>query len=228
MRRAFTMLELVLAMLLASLIMAAAFGMFGTLRTMDSNLSARFEGMVELGEVHATMRRAAQSLIAYPSSDDDDAEVSEDVRANQNIEDKFAGAEPRFYLGSFDPTQDYDKDGAKRLEMVLTDHPLAPLPRAMRPVRAAFDLIPGLGRDGLREWALFYTPLEPPGEPILLMWDLELAEFAALDGTGWHDQYVAMEKRDFPWAIRVVLWKRGGARADWVLEPGVRELVKVN
>jgi len=227
MRRAFTMLELVLAMLLASLIMAAAFGMFGALRTMDSNLSARFEGMVELGEVHSTMRRAVQSLIAYPNSDDGD-DVSEEVRAKQNIEDKYAGAEPRFYLGAFDATEDYDKDGAKRLEMVLTDHPLAPLPRAMRPVRAAFDLIPGIDRDGLREWALFYTPLDPPGEPILLMWDLELAEFAALDATGWHDQYVAMEKKDFPWAIRVVLWKRGGARADWVLEPGVRTLVKIN
>lgn len=232
-RRGFTLLELVLATLLASVITVAAFGLFGTLQTMDKNLQDRYEGMRDLGRVHATARLALQSMVAEPNSDvstqadDGEEELSEEQLEIQNIDRSLSLLEARFRLGALDAYSEYDEDGPKRVVMAMTGHPLAELGQPSQPVRGAFDLIPGRDEQGRREWALFYTPVDPPGDPVLLVWDLELAEIAALDGDGWHSQFVANEIGDFPWAVRLVLWKRGGARADWVLEPGVRVMERL-
>jgi len=242
MRRAgFTMLELVLALALGAIVMTTAISVFAMTSRFEQDLASRAEGVRALAQTQSALRRAAQSLIAYPPTQGDAAGARRTGAAAERFGEEsiaeqrgFVNREederpPRLTLGPIEGSATVAGEPIRRLELSLTGQPFAALEHTGLPIRGAFDLVPGVsdGRipgtvRGQKVWALVWTPIDPPGEPTILIDDLVLAEFACLDSAGFHDTYEAREPDEFPWAIRAVLWTAGGAKADWMLEPGIR------
>lgn len=240
-RRAFTMLELMLALALGAMVLTAALSVFTLASNFDAQLASRAEGVSALANSQGALRRAAQSLVAYPQSPDQPGSAQRSSAAAERFGDESIAEQrgfvnraedprpPRLSLGPIPGTARDGLEPVRRLELSLTGQPFASLEHTGRPIRGAFDLVPGYSdgaipgtTPGQKVWALLWTPIDPPGEPTILIDDLILAEFACLDGAGFHAEYEAREPREFPWAIRAVLWTAGGARADWMLEPGIR------
>jgi len=239
-RRGFTLLELLLALALGSMIVAATLGVYTMVARFEDRVGERAEGVRDLAQTQSALRRAAQSLIAYPPSPDRNTAGRTDAAAERFGEESIAEQRglvnrtedtrpPRLRLGPLEGAVSAGDEPIRRLELSLTGQPFAALEHTGRPIRGAFDLVPYTSNGaapgtvyGQQLWALLWTPIEPPGESTILIDDLVLAEFACLDGAGFHDAYAAREPDEFPWAIRAVLWTASGARADWMLEPGVR------
>ncbi|MFG0275651.1 MAG: type II secretion system protein J [Phycisphaerales bacterium] len=240
-RPAFTMLEMLLAMALGAIVLTTAGAVFAMTARFDGQMAARAEGVRALAQSQSALRRAAQSLIAYPDTPNQTAGPQRtDAAAERFGEESIAEQRglvnrqedqrpPRLSLGPVPGSARRGLGPVRRLELSLTGQPFAALEHTGRPIRGAFDIVPGRSDgsipgavDGQEVWALLWTPLDPPGEPTILIDDLVLAEFACLDAAGFHDTYEAREPDEFPWAIRAVLWTAGGARADWMLEPGIR------
>ncbi|MHC4976002.1 MAG: prepilin-type N-terminal cleavage/methylation domain-containing protein [Planctomycetota bacterium] len=232
-RRAFTLLELLLSIALAGIILPTLFGLVTHLQRTDQALALKYKGMSTLSNTQDVMRRAMQSLVAAPTPNvifgQDELSRSDDTGTTKSRANE--GKTLRLHLRMIDPDDEYDAEDPRprRLEVVLMAPPMAELNWQGAPIRGAFELYPriNLGETpgaqvGQRIWSLVWQPLEPAGEPVLLMDDLEFAEIMALDGGGLHTIYESYYSEEFPWAIRVVLWTIGGARADWMLEPGVR------
>jgi type II secretory pathway pseudopilin PulG len=227
------MLELLLAIAISGVLLTSTFGMVTYLQAADKSLSIRYKGMNTLANTQDVLRRAMQSLVAARTptaifGQDElsrsDAVGSTESRAGDN-------KQLRLHLRMINPDDVYNIQDPKprRIELTLTSPPMATLDWQGAPVRGAFDLYPRINQGetpgaliGQRLWSLVWQPLDPPGEPTLLIDDLEFAEFTALDGAGMHALYESYYIEEFPWAIRVVLWTIGGARADWMLEPGIR------
>ncbi|MFG0258589.1 MAG: prepilin-type N-terminal cleavage/methylation domain-containing protein [Phycisphaerales bacterium JB043] len=232
-RHAFTLLELLLSISLAGIVLSTMFGMVMYLQRADQSMAIRFKGMNTLANTQDVMRRAMQSLVAARTPHvvfgQDQLSRSDETGSVESVVDE--DRQLRLHLRMIDPEDLYDPQDPKprRLEVTLASPPMARLDWQGAPVRGGFDLYPRINRGetpgaqfGQRLWSLVWQPLDPPGEPVLLIDDLEFAELTALDGGGLHGLYESYYTEEFPWAIRVVLWTIGGARADWMLEPGVR------
>ncbi|MEC9373321.1 MAG: prepilin-type N-terminal cleavage/methylation domain-containing protein [Planctomycetota bacterium] len=87
MRHGFTLLEVMLATLLSSLVLAAALGLFQTIQETDERLATRYESVAEMSKVHAVLRRAMQSLVAAPEQDAEAEGFIEDDRAANALAD---------------------------------------------------------------------------------------------------------------------------------------------
>ncbi len=203
-RRGFTALELALAVTLSSVVLLAAIGTLGYLQRADRSLSARFEERSDLAIVHATVRRALQSLVAKPEppanqpgsppapaadgateaepeafADADAARKQKDVDELNAFLQKSRGLEERperdrFILES-QVAGRADAAAPRRLEMVLL-RPPTPGPMPVTPtVRGSFEVRPEL--DG---YGLYWVPLIPSGEPERLMGGIASITWRAL------------------------------------------------
>ncbi|MGD9691328.1 MAG: type II secretion system protein J [Phycisphaerales bacterium] len=203
-RRGFTALELALAVTLSSVVLLAAIGTLGYLQRADRSLGTRFEERSDLAIVHATVRRAMQSLVAKPepppnqpgspvppasgSNPEEDAIAFSDPEAEQKqkkvdefnaILQRSRGVEERperdrFILES-QVAGRVDEAAPRRLEMVLL-RPPTPGPAPVTPtVRGSFEVRPEL--DG---YGLYWMPLIPAGEPVRLMGGIQAIAWRAL------------------------------------------------
>ncbi|TVQ33138.1 MAG: hypothetical protein EA376_03530 [Phycisphaeraceae bacterium] len=250
-RPAFTIIELALATVLGLFVLLACFSLFAMIDRSERALATRFEDVQDMALCHATLRRAMQSLVAAPEGaggprtrgrqTDQNGEPDGDENGETGVDNEsalesgergltFTDDEPRrrgrvqhFSIYPLDPADAEAGvdvgDAPWRLEMVLADHPLTFLQTGHGPIRGAFDFLP-VGPD---EWILQWTPLIPAGEPYVLAENLSLALVAVLprDSSEFVGYLDARERREFPRAVRVILWSHGGARTDWLFEPGV-------
>lgn len=189
-RRGFTALELALAVTLSSVVLLAALGTLGYLQRADRNLSVRFDQRTDLAIVHATVRRAMQSLVAKPEPPPSTAGATPSPNGAEGQGEAFADAEAaqkqkdvdafnallrksrgeaerverdRFILESLIAGRT-DDAAPRRLEMVLL-RPPTPGPMPVTPtVRGSFEIRPEI--DG---YALYWMPLIPPGQPERLL-----------------------------------------------------------
>jgi len=228
-RRAFTLLEMVLATALSSMVMIAAFGMFGFIRLTDQRLSERFEAVAEDARAHATLRRAMRSIVAAPEPADLEAELRRRQREQAARGDEVGVSRltdeararllgtPRFSLGPLDPEQDEDdSSGPWRLGLTLTSSPILAESEGGGLVRGAFDKVRTTSG-----WRLQWTPIDPPGDPTVLADDLRDVFWASLVLEGYVDRYDAHFLREMPRAVRIVLFGNDGRVTDWMFEPGV-------
>ena len=116
-------------------------------------------------------------------------------------------------------------DAPWRLELVLSASPTMIAAERGAPIRGAFDIVQSGEEGDVESWALLWTPIKPPGEPVVLIDGLALALMAVLprDTSEFTGQFGARQIKQFPRAVRFILWTRGGAKTDWVFEPGIIE-----
>lgn len=245
-RRAFTLIEMALAVLLAGFVILTSLGMFAMVDRAERSLTARTADIQVMAQCHATLRRAIQSLVAKPSSGGPARRTDEGSPATTDLARERFGdrplaeqlglktpatpARPTYHmrLGAFDPEhpekppksagKNRDELKPARLDVVLTGSPFNFTPVTEGPIRGAFDVVP----EGREDWQLVWTPIDPPGEEIVLADNLAAVFMSVLEREGgWVDAFEARLVDDFPRAVRVVIWTRGGATADWLFEPGV-------
>jgi len=105
----------------------------------------------------------------------------------------------------------------KYIKVALSRSPIANLPSNFWGVWGAFEAVPSGGA-----WTLMWTPIDPPGKPVVLVNDAVLVLAMALgQGNKWVSDMQATQRKDMPRAIRLILWTRNGAKIDWLFEPGV-------
>lgn len=243
-RRGFTLLEVILASLLASLILASSVGMFTMMQRRDQALNERYQDIAELSRVQATLRRAMQTLVAAPAEEQEqtaggaDAEqpqvVDEFERPRTSAEERErrrreagfrASSGHRFSLGPLPappeaPTVHEQAPQPWRLEVVLMQSPIPSQRGLGGPVRGAFDAAWTGGTAEEPSFSLLWTPLEPEGEPVVLADNLAAVWFAVLVREGWTQLYSADGEREYPRAIRIAMMAWSGERHDWMFEPG--------
>lgn len=241
MRRGFTLLEVVVASMLGSIVLLGAIGVMGFMRDSDRRLSERFTDTADLAIVHAAVRRAMQTMVAAPTppnihQSNAAASVNETadqraqrlreeaMRLGRDTEEK--KKRPRFILES-QVRGNSGPDAPRRLEVVLLDQPTPdPSPTAAT-IRGAFEVAPEV--DGL---ALMWVPIKPPGRPVKLAGGIETITWEALareqtdnrfarKSGAWKDSFAALYTGDFPKAIRLGLVTRRGASVEWLFEPAV-------
>lgn len=244
-RRAFTVLEVVIASALGSIVLFAALGVMAFMRGADERLTRRYDDVSELSILHGTIRRAMQTLVAAPpppegSQEQPPASLEEQEerearrKANEESARAFAGtnwrekpkARPRFLLEPQIAGQSGDT-APRRLEVVLLDRP-APGPAPNSPsLRGAFELLPDA--DGL---ALVWRPIEPAGTPVILargIADLRWRGLAreqvenryASKSGAWRDRFAAVIPKEFPKAVRLEITTTRGTQVDWLFEPAI-------
>lgn len=249
--RAFTVLELMLAMTLALFVVGGVLSVFTLLTRADDLSEEAFEEAVDLSITQEVLRRAMQSLVAGRPAEPAEAPPAEDEGepAEEEGEDeatppeqesgeptKLPGHEPADQLPHFELSEHETTGGAflQRLELVVRDSPVAQswMPSeddedaslldvaATTSVRGAFELI-----ELDAEWALVWVPIDPPGVPEVLVRDLDACRWTVLpktnDGAEWMEAWEARDLREFPVAVRLVLWTRKGGRVDWLFETAV-------
>ncbi len=269
-RRGFTLLEVALAALLGSFILAAALGMFGLMERQDVRVGRNYDDTAELARCHQTLRRAMQTLVAAPGSattsatsgapeepestpapaeadqEQDQGEESETRNGEDNDEGEGEENEgdrratrgqrvadsprlPHFLMRAYSDEDEAAAievgEASWRLEVVLTTPPIAMKDPPDGYVRGAFDImrVPSAWGPDYDTWSLQWTPIDPPGEPVVLARDLTLALMAALprEGDQFTARLTARDLKEFPRAVRMILWTAGGRKTDWLFEPGV-------
>lgn len=220
-----------LASSIASIIVLAAVGLMRYTASMDGRLSARFTDIAELGRARETIRRAMSSLVGAPDPPPDTAR--QPGQPDDPARDRFGAGGPGgkdkeeqslFELG---PTE-AGKDGPRaprKIEMRLKRSPLVGADVPADVIHGAFELVPYklepyYSEQGVQSWALLWTPLDPPGEVVVLADALQFAAWEALgDDMKWAPKLDARAVGDFPRGVHVELTSWSGARADWLFEP---------
>jgi prepilin-type N-terminal cleavage/methylation domain-containing protein len=239
-QRAFTLLEVMLASSIASVIMLTSFGLMQYVSRMDGKLATRFEDVAELGRAREAIRTAMTSLVGVVDPPDDPAanrtqtsieRFGEESLADRLFEDEEAPP-PLFELGYTIPNRKGEMD-PRKLVMRLRRSPIATEVTTQAVITGAFELVtyplePYFTQEGQESWALLWTPLDPPGEPVVLAEALKFAAWEALrdpqpprNEMEYVDEHEARYIDDFPRVIHVELETWGGALADWLFEPVV-------
>lgn len=235
-RRGFTVLEVMLASGLSLIVLMAALGVMGFLSRADRLQAQRFDDLAELGTLHATVRRAMQTLVASPAeagpapdpgmgrivgADDQPPEVKQiDLSGREIAKRKRFMLEPQTGASS-------DENTARRVEVVLLEQPVGPELGNTPTVRGMFEITPRV--DGL---ALQWKPLIPPGEPIILATRLFQVRWTALaremvenrfgkDSAAWRHDLAADFVPEFPKALRLEIVTMSGTHVDWLFEPAI-------
>ncbi len=96
-RRAFTLLELMLAMAIGVVVLGAAFGVFFTVSTTDRRLERRYDEMAEIERTRIVMERTFSTLVVAEGSD---PVAREKARRDREAADAAAAAEKATTSGS--------------------------------------------------------------------------------------------------------------------------------
>lgn len=230
--RGFTLLEVTLASAIASVIVLTTFGLMRYIERMDGALAARYDDIAELGRARKVLRRAMGSLAGAPDPEENDAgATAQSDLARQRFGDRplaeqmFGDGEtPTFELGYTVKTRRGD-NAPRKIEVRVRLSPVAAGASDRSVIHGAFELVtyrlePYYSRLGKLSWALLWTPVDPPGGPVVLADALQFAAWKALDDDmKWQDEYEARSVSDFPRAVHVEFKTWSGARADWLFEP---------
>ncbi len=236
-RRAFTLLEVMLAMSIASVIMLSSLGLMEYVSRMDDKLANRFDDISELGRARETMRTAMNSLVGVVDPPEEPGartglareRFGEDSLAERMFEDDDENP-PVFELGYTIPNRRGESD-PRKIVMRLKRSPIPGAPAQRDVVVGAFELVtypldPYFTETGQESWALLWTPLSPRGEPVILADAIKFAAWQALrdpqppsNDMEWVDEHDARFVDDFPRAVRIELETWSGAVGDWIFEP---------
>ncbi|MCB9838618.1 MAG: prepilin-type N-terminal cleavage/methylation domain-containing protein [Phycisphaeraceae bacterium] len=245
-RRAFTLIEVLLTMVITSMILVTVAGIFAMMARANTDLGARYDDLGELARAHSAVRLALQSLVSgQPVSDllDEDenpgqAQGGSDrpsaTELRERLDIKEEDMEPLHFVleqateaaraGVVD-----DDIAPRRLEIVMERQPtpLAPTNNG-QPVRGAFEPVYLSGSGQYTHWALDYVPIQPSGKPIRLINDAALIDWSVLGHAADSDTgernfglFQAQEAKDYPMAIRLVVITWDNTSVDWMFEPGV-------
>lgn len=240
MRRGFTLLEVMLASSIASVIMLTAIGLMQYASRMDGKLAQRFEDVGELGRARETMRLAMISLVGEPDPPDEPGqartELSRERFGDESLADRMFEDDdappPLFEIGFTIPGRRAEMD-PRKIVMRLKRSPLPGDVSERQIVVGAFELVtyplePYFTEEGQESWALLWTPLSPRGEPVILAEGMRFASWQALrdpeppsNQMTWVDEHDARYVDDFPRAVRIEMETWGGTTADWIFEPVV-------
>jgi prepilin-type N-terminal cleavage/methylation domain-containing protein len=246
-RRGFTLIEVLLTLLISSMILTTVSAIFAMMARANNDLGARYEDLGELSRAHGAIRLAMQSLVSgQPVSDllsDDDnttpaAGANADRPTNAEIRERLDisddDLEPLHFIleASTEAAQQgviADDKAPRRLEVVMERQPTPQAPANNgRPVRGAFEPVYLSGAGAYTRWALDYKPIQPSGESIRLIDDAALIDWTVLGhaadsevGERMFGLFEALEAKDYPMAIRLVVITWDNTRVDWIFEPGV-------
>ena len=241
-RGGFTLLEVIVATALGSLMLLGAFGVLGFMRLSDKRYSETFRDTTDLSILHAAVRRAMQSMVASPtpqgfnplSGDPPPANESgsererrlreTDMRRNLGYTDTVR--RPRFLLESQVRGQSA-ADIPRRLEVVLLDTPVGGPGSTAASIRGAFEVTPEI--DGL---AMVWTPIKPAGPSVKLAGGIESVRWSALardqienrfrrQSGAWRGDLASTHLAEFPRAVSLEIVMRRGTRVEWMFEPAV-------
>ncbi|MCA9292972.1 MAG: hypothetical protein KDA20_04075 [Phycisphaerales bacterium] len=251
--RAFTILELVTALAMSSIVALAAFALVGVLGHADGVTSRSINNATRMAITHHAVASAMQRLVAAtpiqeevdPNEEAIDGEADESESPPDTQRTQAAGlsddlplvaavadtSQPPFFELQYVRTE---QGTVPRLEIVCetppvgrmqtqiptSDQRLAML-RAewLGSVRGRFELLP----TETAGWALYWSPVDPPGESTELIGDLTQCSWEVLprEGNGWQQVYAAYLQPDFPVAVRLQLTTSDGAEADWLFETAI-------
>ncbi|MBX3365112.1 MAG: prepilin-type N-terminal cleavage/methylation domain-containing protein [Phycisphaeraceae bacterium] len=183
-RRGFTLLEVLLATAMASVVIFSALGVMNMLQRSDARLAGRYRSMTEMATLHGLFNRAFQTLVFAPSSGA--VPAAQDTQpltafgaalaaaADAQIRPRIIlTADPR-YLGIAPPSPEWGDQPIQVLEVVCDDVPAGyVLPPIFNQIdlggqvlsggapRGVFELLPDSDRDGA--FALWWRPVRPEG-----------------------------------------------------------------
>lgn len=239
MTRAFTMLELMLAIALASLVSLGVFGVLSMVSRADTTLEARSIRVRELATLHGLLQDAFDSLVMSS------AERPQGGIGGENVEDVF-DAEP-------------EEEIRPRIILAFDESDLAQIPIAqstpqtleitLRRGIAAFDapddmpFNPALRRDAVRgvlelrpergAWALWWRPVNQFGEPFRDDFESRRDENALRLAGGFNafrwsifhrnqrlPEFEATWSGDLPAYVELELSTTSGQYANWIFELG--------
>ncbi len=246
-RRAFTLIEVTLTLLISTMILTTVMSIFAMMARANADLGARYEDLGELSRAHGTIQRAMKSLVSgQPISDlleDDDADPDDpDADSNRpsasSIRERLGVEEedlPKYHFILQHSTEAAqlgvvaDDRAPRRLELVMERQPVALAPdNNGLPVRGAFEPVWVSGAGDFTHWALDYVPIDPAGEPIRLIEDAALIDWNVLghadeseSGNRMFGLYEAQEAKDYPMSIFLIVITWDNTRMDWIFEPGV-------
>jgi len=205
-RRAFTLIEVILTLVITSMILTTVMAIFAMMARANADLGARYEDLGELARAHSAIRVAMQSLVSGQPISDRLDEVPDSAPANA-AESALANANPdrfneptigerlgieeeelpplHFILEASTEAAQLgvvaDDKAPRRLEVVMERQPtpIAPSNNGL-PVRGAFEPVYVSGAGDYTHWALDYVPIDPSGEPIRLIEDAALIDWTVL------------------------------------------------
>lgn len=268
-RRAFTVIEVLFALMLATVVVSGALAVFSMLGRSDQRLAAEFEGSVDRAVTQNIVRQAMSSLFAAQEEDpalataegsqqdgstadeaeaqaaeeagersaeeselasDDAAESDEFTDATPSGRPTESGPEPPHFNLHFAPGIDRVLPA---LELVLLEPPVRAI-RPAEPLTIEDNIASFLPTRGVfealqlpDEIVLQWRPIEPPGEPVVLIRGLAAVEWWVLPrsrhGRQWVDVYAADIQEYYPVAVRLLMWGRSGWHTDWLFDTSVTQ-----
>ncbi|TVQ61543.1 MAG: type II secretion system protein [Phycisphaerales bacterium] len=217
-RRAFTVLEVMVASALASIVLIAALALFGFMDRSNARQQQRFENLGELAILHQTVRRAMQTLVAEPTppgqrsaaagtapgdpAAQDDAETDEDDADVQARLERDADEG-----GDANGVREVDARGRRiaRQPRFLLQPQIDGVADAGAPRRLEVVLLaqPAPGPEPetptirgafeivpqVRGLGILWRPINPPGDPVLLASDLHAVRWSALARASVESRY---------------------------------------
>ncbi len=250
MRLAFTMLELVLAMAMASMVGVGAFGVLNMMNRGDATLETRSVQVRELATLHGLLQTAMGSLVMSDAERPGNTIGGESVEQDPESVMAFDGLDdeqpvrPRMILQS-DPSALAMIPGASHtpqsFEVVLrngvalfnepeglSQSELAALQRGREAIRGVFELRP----EG-EAWALWWRPVDEHGGPIRADYESNREQSAlrlcgGLNGFRWEafyrghrlPTYKATWSNDLPAYLEIEVSTTSGLYANWMFEVG--------
>ena len=235
MRRAFTLIEVVLASAIGGLVIIACLSAMTTLNRADTALARRAAQSLDLSLVHSAARTAFLSLSMAPRGNPNDqpdrAENPENAPPPRLLLEYVKPPIPARLIGAGRVVDPADRVATQRLELVLSQPPLAGL-RTEGPagqLRGAFELRPTQPRE-LRDpddrplgMSLWWRPMArrgalPPGNETLLMPGLVLCQWTVFADRERVHEFTATTWNDLPAYVELEAETRDGAYATWLFE----------
>ena len=144
-RRAFTLLEVMLAAVLGSILILGALALFGTIDSADKRQQIRFQNTMEFTTTHRVLTQAFRSLLMTaepePNNDDMQKRIESDLRSATGSDAELISDEPgqaRFSLQPITGLRDIDGHPMQSLEVTLRT---APIRGGLTPVAPSSDLL---------------------------------------------------------------------------------------
>ncbi len=266
-RRAFSMLEVMLATITGVMVLIACLSLLTTMRRGDAVAAQRFEASMLIERTQRTTANALGQLLmsgsyredleAERNRDDDnpnaeEKEEADDAREGEDADDTITGQIRLSLAPARDlPDMVHDVDGEftpQRLEVTTISPPIFRPPGGPRLERAgwastearadvrqqqritegrgylgAFEFVPA--DEEATSWQLWYSPITPSGESVLLIDDLAYARWSAFQsdpedpGRGRYvDRLQAAYAEDLPGFMTLEVNTLDGQWHNWMFE----------